>query len=327
MSENQPDNTDAILGGQNPPSLNAAVLGGVVGEKRKLANELGLSNELAYELIQTHDIFRFETVTVNDRGEIIAHTKKSAFYYTEKLGNDVILDMIYIPAGSSIISSPHPDEQAIELAMKSFYMAKYPITQAQYMALMGKHLSYPIQKDDFPVSCITWEQAKNFCLKLSEKSDKTYILPSDIQWEYACRSGTSTPFSFGETITTDLANYDGNNTYANEEKGLYRKSLTEVHKFDSNAFGLYGMHGNVGEYCVNTMRLYGGGSSSPVNYKYDDTPWTHKNYYNHPSVRGGSFLSHPNNCRSSSRDFVPPGGGYSTGFWGFRVLAVRGDLG
>jgi formylglycine-generating enzyme required for sulfatase activity len=321
MSELQPSNTDAILGGQNPQPLNAAVLGGVVGAKRKLANELGLSNELAYELIQTHDIFSFETVTVNDRGEIITRTKKSAFYYTENLGNDVTLDMIYIPAGSSIISSPHPDEQAIELAMKSFYMAKYPITQAQHMALMGKNLSYPIQNDNFPVTSVTFQQAQDFCLKLSEKSEKAYILPSDIQWEYACRAGTYTPFYFGETITTDLANYNGTNTYVNKAKGLYRKSLTEVDKFDPNAFGLYDMHGNVGEYCVNTMLLYGG-SSSPVNYKYDDTPWTHKYYYKHPSVRGGSLLSDPYSCRSSSRDFVLSHS-ESRGYWGFRVSAVN----
>jgi hypothetical protein len=105
MSELQPDNTDAILGGQNPPPVNAAVLGGVAGEKRKLANELGLSNELAAKLSQTHDIFSFETVTVNDLGDIVARSTKQAFYYTENLGDGVMLDMVYIPAGSFMMGS------------------------------------------------------------------------------------------------------------------------------------------------------------------------------------------------------------------------------
>ena len=100
-----------------------------------------------------------------------------------------------------------------------------------------------------PVEKVSWDEAVEFCKKLSQKTGKTYRLPSEAEWEYACRAGTTTPFYFGETITPDLVNYNGNYPYGSAPKGEYREQTTDVGKFPPNSFGLYDMHGNVWEWC------------------------------------------------------------------------------
>jgi formylglycine-generating enzyme required for sulfatase activity len=210
MSELQPDNTDAILGGQSLLSVHAAVLGGVDGAKRKLSHDLGLSNELATELSRTHDIISFETVTVNDRGDIIDRKKKQAFFYTEDLGNGVDLDMVYIPAGSLTIQTEFYEEKTIDIP--AFHMGMYPITQAQYQAVTGQNPAYFNAKQGFsysnrmPVEQISWLNARSFCSILHINTKRYYKLPNEFQWEYACRAGTTTPFYFGKALNLYLAN-------------------------------------------------------------------------------------------------------------------------
>ena len=94
------------------------------------------------------------------------------------------------------------------------------------------------------VEYISWNDAVKFCQRLSEKTGKEYRLPSEAEWEYACRAGTTTPFYFGETITPDLANYNANYVYASGPTGVYREQTVEVGSFPANVFGLYDMHGN-----------------------------------------------------------------------------------
>ncbi|PVE26527.1 serine/threonine protein kinase, partial [Enterococcus faecalis] len=101
-----------------------------------------------------------------------------------------------------------------------------------------------------PVERVSWNDAVTFCQRLSQKTQKYYRLPSEAEWEYACRAGTTTPFYFGESITPDLVNYDGNSTYASAPKGQNRQQTTDVGTFPPNAFGLYDMHGNVWEWCL-----------------------------------------------------------------------------
>ncbi|MFM9160298.1 MAG: formylglycine-generating enzyme family protein, partial [Dolichospermum sp.] len=97
-----------------------------------------------------------------------------------------------------------------------------------------------------PVERVSWHDAVEFCARLSNYTKRPYRLPSEAEWEYACRAGTTTPFHFGETMTTDLANYNGNYTYGDGSKGVYREETTEVGSFKiANEFGLYDMHGNV----------------------------------------------------------------------------------
>jgi formylglycine-generating enzyme required for sulfatase activity len=134
-------------------------------------------------------------------------------------------------------------------------------------------------------------------------------LPSEVQWEYACRAGTTSPFSFGETITTDVANYNGDYTYASAPKGTYRQQTTEVGSFTANAFGLYDLHGNVYEWCADIWH---------ENYQgapLDGSAWNSGGNDNYRLLRGGSWYLSPRNCRSAYRDrFIPDGRDYNDGF-------------
>ncbi len=159
--------------------------------------------------------------------------------------------MVAIPGGSFLMGSPcdekgrrDNEEPQHEVNVPSFYLGKYAVTQAQWQAIMGNNPA-KFEGENRPVEAVSWLEAVEFCQKLSEKLGEEYRLPSEAEWEYACRAGTTTPFHFGATITTELANYSGNSTYGSESEGQYRKETTEVGSFPPNAFGLYDMHGNV----------------------------------------------------------------------------------
>jgi hypothetical protein len=139
--------------------------------------------------------------------------------------------------------------------------------------------------------------AVEFCNKLNQISQKTgrkYRLPSEAEWEYACRAGTNTPFHFGKTITSDLANYYGTVTYASEPKGQYRQETTEVGSFSPNSFGLYDMHGNVWEWCQDDWH------DNYTNAPNNGTAWTGQSG-NAKLLRGGSCVNSSGNCRSANR--------------------------
>ncbi len=225
------------------------------------------SLETSQQKGQNFKTFSFETVTVDSSGNIVKRETKSANYITLDLGNGVTMDLVYIPAGTFMMGSPDAEIQRLNqkfnsdwfnkeapqhrVTIQPFYMGKYQVTQAQWQAIMGNNPSN-FKGDNHPVEQVSWEQCQEFCQKLSAKINQEVCLPSEAQWEYACRAGTTTPFYFGETITTDLANYNGNYTFANESKGTYRGGTTPVGSFPPNAFGLYDMHGNVWEWCQDT---------------------------------------------------------------------------
>ncbi|MFM6578381.1 MAG: formylglycine-generating enzyme family protein, partial [Dolichospermum sp.] len=142
-------------------------------------------------------------------------------------------------------------------------------------------------------------------------ANKTYRLPSEAEWEYACRGGTTTPFYCGETISTDLANYNGNYTYGRGQKGQYREKTTEVGIFPANLFGLYDMHGNVWEWCED------GWHENYINAPIDGTAWTSLSD-NLKVLRGGSWYFNPGLCRSAYRLYVVAGFVYN--HYGFRVV-------
>ncbi len=158
-----------------------------------------------------------------------------------------------------------------------------------------------------PVECVSWDDAIEFCARLSNKTGKTYRLPSEAEWEYACRAGTTTPFYFGETITTDLANYDGNYTYGAGSKGEYRDQTTDVGIFPPNAFNLFDMHGNIWEWCQDAWHENYNGAPG------DGSAWVSDN--NIRLLRGGSWNNFPRLCRSASRfRFARVDWGSSVGF-------------
>ncbi|MDD1424643.1 formylglycine-generating enzyme family protein, partial [Dolichospermum sp. ST_sed9] len=144
-----------------------------------------------------------------------------------------------------------------------------------------------------------------------QRTGKNYRLPSEAEWEYACRAGTTTPFHFGETITTNLANYNGNYTYGGGIKGIYREETTEVGSFGvANNFGLYDMHGNVWEWCQDSWHSNYEGEPT------DESAWLDTEEYR--MLRGGSWNYGPGLCRSAFRYYSYLDLNYH--FIGFRVV-------
>jgi formylglycine-generating enzyme required for sulfatase activity len=194
----------------------------------------------------------FETVSVDSNGEIIDRQLGVAECLTESLGEGIALDLVLIPGGKFMMgdNKHHQDEQPIhQVTLPPFYMGKYSITQAQYRSIMGENMGVGLGAD-YPIEQINWDDALEFCSKLSHQTGKKYSLPSEAQWEYACRATTNTAFHFGDIITPDLVNYNGDYPYNGAPKGENRERATPVGSFPPNAFGLYDMHGNVWEWCL-----------------------------------------------------------------------------
>ncbi len=270
-----------------------------------------------------HKTFKFKIITVNAKGETIQSRPKQAIYDIEDLGNGITLEMVYIPGGTFIMGAPinengssndeYPQHQ---VSIKPVWFSKYPITQAQWQAMMGKNPSN-FQGTNRPVEQVSWHDAINFCQRLSEKTGHQYHLPSEAQWEYACRAGTTTPFHFGHTMTTALANYDGNEIYASEAKGVYRQQTTEVGQFFSNAFGLYDMHGNVGEWCADLWH------ENYQNAPTDGSVWDKGGEKSLRLLRGGSWNDTSDDCRSAYRSWYNSTS--RNDLVGFRVVTMDWD--
>ena len=186
----------------------------------------------------------------------------------------------------------------------AFYMAVHEVTQGAYEAVTnpkpGKNASkkkvddYPAEfrGTNNPVGKVSWSDGEKFCKTLSKRDARKYALPTEAQWEYACRAGTVTPFCFGETISTGQVNYHGDYTYGKGRKGKNREKPLPVGSLPPNAWGLYDMHGNVSEWCVDRYGEYGSaGESDPKG------PAEGRNRL----LRGGSWRSYPGACRSAFR--------------------------
>ena len=209
--------------------------------------------------------------------------------FTEDLGNGVKLEMIAIPGGTFLMGSPENEAERQDyespkhqVTVPSFFMGKYPLTQAQYQAILGSNPSY-FKGNNRPVETVSWDDAVLFCQKLSQRTGKNYRLPSEAEWEYACRAGTKTPFSFGDNITPDLVNYDGNYPYKSAPKGKYRQQTTDVRTFPPNTFGLYDMHGNVWEWCEDDWH------ENYINAPTDGSAWNSQSDSRYKLLRGGSW--------------------------------------
>ncbi|MDB9371849.1 bifunctional serine/threonine-protein kinase/formylglycine-generating enzyme family protein [Nodularia sphaerocarpa] len=261
-----------------------------------------------------------EVVTVNAQGKVINRQNREVKYFAEDLGSGITLEMMQIPGGTFTMGSPAGEAERSdnespqhEVNVPGFFMGKYPVTQAQYQAIMGTKPA-DFKGDKRPVEQVSWDEAVEFCEKLSQKTGKTYRLPSEAEWEYACRAGTDTPFYFGQTITTDLVNYNGNYPYASAPKGEDRKQTTNVGKFLPNSFGLYDMHGNVCEWCQDVY------NDSYQGAPTDGSPWTEGSHNSLKLLRGGSWLNYARYCRSALRFRCTRTYQYYN--VGFRVVAV-----
>ncbi len=261
---------------------------------------------------------------------VIRRRHAAAWGYTEALSEDVNLEMVAIPAGRFQMGAPESEPESLDderpqhqVAIPRFYLGRYPVTKAQWRVVAG----YPQVERELkpnparfrgynrPFEQVSWDDAVEFCQRLSARTGREYRLPSEAEWEYACRAGTETPFHFGETITTDLANYDGNFTYNDGPKGDYRKETTEVGQFPANAWGLHDLHGNVWEWCEDDWHdNYAGAPTDGSAWVESDRSETGR------LLRGGSWNNDPRNCRSAFR-----GSGaraYINYYVGFRVACV-----
>jgi formylglycine-generating enzyme required for sulfatase activity len=231
------------------------------------------------------------------------------------MSNQKIIELVHIPESTFIMGSPEDEPQRDrdresprhEVTVPSFFMGRYPVTQAQWRAVVAmqpvnqelKPEPSRFKGDNRPVEQVSWYDAVEFCARLSAHTGRQYRLPTEAEWEYACRAGTTTPFHFGETITTDLANYDGNYVYGDGPKGKFREETTGVGSFPPNLFGLYDMHGNVWEWCQD--HWHGNYEGAPT----DGGAWL-PNESECRILRGGSWLYYPELCRSAYRDYDFP---------------------
>ena len=275
------------------------------------SNTLNLDNSLK--------IFNFEILIVNSKGEVTQKKTKQAEYFTDSLGNNIDLEMIYIPGGEFWMGTEEEEIERLckkygedyfkrekpqhQVTIQPFFMGKYPVTQTQWGAVAAlpqverelKADPSQFEGNNRPVENITWYDSVEFCARLSQLTKREYRLPSEAEWEYACRAGTTTPFYFGETITGDLANYAASCTYLDEVERKYRKETTPVGQFPPNANGLFDMHGNVWEWCADTWHKNYQGAPT------EGTAWIKNGDDSSSCLRGGSWLDDPRYCRSASR--------------------------
>jgi len=248
----------------------------------------------------------FDAAEARRRQKVTAAALGVPVEKTVDLGGGVKLELVLIPAGEFLMGSPGTEDerdgdegpQHRVRITNPFYIGKHEITQEQWERVMGSNPSH-FKGAENPVEQVSWSDCQEFAKKLSAKFDGlTFALPTEAEWEYACRAGTGTPFHTGETIATDQANYGGNYTYGGGRKGVWRKKTAPVGSFRPNAFGLFDVHGNVWEWCQDWYA-----DNYPAGAQTDPTGPARGEYR---VLRGGSWFSRPRFCRSATRRGVGP---------------------
>jgi formylglycine-generating enzyme required for sulfatase activity len=242
--------------------------------------------------------------------------------------NHLRMAFAWCPPGTFVMGSPQTeadriaDERQRRVTLtRGFFLGVTPVTRVEFAQLVGaadyltrieRAGGAPSwkspgcdQTDEHPAVCVSWEDADALCAWLSTQGPRVgYTLPTEAEWEYACRAGTATPFWFGDAIDTDLANYNGTSAYGREgRKGVYRGGTTPVDSFPANPWGLRDMHGNVWEWCSDWFGEYAGD---------EVTDPTGPERGPGRVLRGGSWYRPPGYCRSASRNRDGPGFRMST---------------
>ena len=257
---------------------------------------------------------------------ILRQETRQTRHFIEQLGTEMGLDMILIPGGTFVMGSPENEPERSEdegpqheVTIPTFFLGRYPVTQSQWQFVAGlPQINQKLDPDpsnfkgaNRPVERVSWLEAVEFCDRLPTYTHRAYRLPSEAEWEYACRAGTTTPFHFGETMTTDLANYCGidrtidktlyKGAYGRGPKGEYRQKTTPVDHFTiANAFGLSDMHGNVWEWCQD--HWHSNYQGAPI----DGSAWLSEDKDSNYVLRGGSWYFNPWGCRSACRTYNSP---------------------
>lgn len=266
----------------------------------------------------------FETISIDANGNLSGGVRTKVKQFVEKLGDGVELIMLKIPGGEfQMGAESYSFEQPVHrVNVPDFYLGKHPVTQAQWKAVsalpgisieIGADDSY-FKGDDLPVECVSWVEAEEFCGRLSRKTGRRYRLPSEAEWEYACRAGNAGPFAFGPTLTPSVANYDGHRPYGNAPHGTFREGTVAVGSLGvANVFGLCDMHGNVCEWCADEWHdTYSGAPT-------DGSPWLSSDNPAYRVFRGGSWTHGAEVSRSSDRKREHPDSSVKLYYLGFRV--------
>ena len=281
---------------------------------------------------QRLETFEFQTAKIEQERAgifrrlrwVVKKSRAQARRFAEPLTGGLTLEMVAIPGGRFLMGSPDSEPERFdsegpqhEVTVPTFFMGRYPVTQAQWRLVanlpqVNRALNPEpsnFKGNNRPVEEVSWYEAVEFCDRLSLHTKRQYRLPTEAEWEYACRAGTTTPFHLGKTLTTEVANYQSDYTYADGPKGEDRGETTPVDEFDTaNAFGLCDMHGNVWEWCKDLWHD-----------SYEDAPTNGSAWLTDEDasrlVRGGSWLDFPWYCRSAHRsDFMPDDRFDSLGF-------------
>jgi eukaryotic-like serine/threonine-protein kinase len=295
----------------------AAIIGTMLWEK-SACDRLTKTTRSKIKLLTLNSnlhLSQFKIVTVNQLGAIMRSDTGQSSYFIEKLGDEIILEMVGVIGGCFIRGSDEsgwetfnadgipPDGMPQKrVNVPGFFMSKFTVTQAQYRIVMGRNpAKFRGQNRNLigkkrPVIRVSWLDAVEFCTKLSQRTGRVYRLPSEAEWEYACRAGSQTLFHLGDGITTDLANYNGSKyPFRSIPLGVYRQGLTEVGSFLPNAFGLYDMHGNVWEWCFDNWKK--GYRKAPT----DGSAYVSTAQNSSRIVRGGSWDTPVEGCLSGNR--------------------------
>jgi formylglycine-generating enzyme required for sulfatase activity len=307
-----PKNSDAVLGGKNTPQR-GVILGGLEGIKQRLKapQEQVRADALHQAINYGKQGWELVIASVEDESlsvsglayHLLLEQPEPSKEVQEVLANyDALPPMVFIPGGRFLMGAPETEKgsRACErpqhrVKVSPFFMSKFPVTQDQYEAVMGENPS-KFQGKNHPVEQVSRDKAIEFCQRLSQKTMRNYRLPSEAEWEYACRAGTATPFFFGETINTDLVNYNGKHCDNKGNQGKNREKTTPVGSFSPNAFGLFDLHGNVYEWCQDLWH------ANYVGAPTDGSAWIEKGHERTYVIRGGSWFSSSYACRSAHRD-------------------------
>ena len=313
----------------NPTRLDILPASGsmdVVGAELEAPRPKKIAKKVSLNPLKTVE---FETVIVNSRGRIVKRSQCQVQVFAETIALGIILEMVAIPDGSFVMGSPDTEagrsndegpQRTVNIT--PFFMGRYQVTQLQWRAVAGlpkvkiELKVYPsyFKGANLPVEGVSWHDATEFCARLSQLTGRNYRLPSEAEWEYACRAGTTTPFYFGDTITPDLVNYNGNFPYVRAPKGIYRQKTTAVGSFPPNSFGLYDMHGNVWEWCQDIWHDNYQGAPT------DGSAWESDRQGKKRLLRGGLWSGISGECRSAFRSIYAPD--FHGNFDGFRVACA-----
>ncbi len=278
------------------------------------------------------ETFNYDVLTVSPTGQLSEMHRREARYFNEDLGSPLTIEMVEIPEGTYLMGAPpetqkdrHPNERPQhQVTVPMFYMSRYEVTQAQWLAVsklpkLNRELELNPSgfKGDakLPVQNVSWWEGVEFCERLSKATGRTYRLPTEAEWEYACRAGTTKPFYFGETITAEIVNYDANYPFGAGPKGVTRKQPIPVGSTGApNAFGLHNTHGNMAEWCLDPWH------DNYIGAPRDGMSWEDGGNQSLRVFRGGSWYDGGDNCRSAFRNSYAPD--VKLSFIGLRIVMV-----